>query len=89
MNDDRIGSLEQRVAVVEHDVTEIKQGLVQIHADLRENTKVTQDVANNTRDIVTATRATSFLFTVIAKVAALAAGVAGLIYLAQQASKAL
>ena len=83
MNDDRIGHLEQRVAIVEHDVGEIKAGLVQIHSDLKDNTRVTQLVADNTRDIVKTSAGISFLFTLIAKITAVAGGVAGVIYLAQ------
>ena len=80
---DRIGYLEDRVAVVEHDLGEIKHGLAQMHADMRDNTRVTQEVANNTKDIVIAAHSTGFLFSLFAKVAVIAGGTAGVIYLIQ------
>jgi hypothetical protein len=80
---DRLQLLEGRVKVVEHDIGEIKVGIAQMHVDMRENTRVTQEVANNTKDIVVAARSAGFLISLFAKVAVIAGGAAGMIYLIQ------
>lgn len=89
MSDDSIAPLEARVTVVEHDVAEIKAGMRTIHDDLRENTRVTQTIQDDTRELVKAANGVSFLLLLFAKISAVAAGVAGVIYMAQQAAKFL
>ena len=87
MPDDRMNSLEVRVAVVENEVSEIKTAMRTIHDDLRENTRVTQRIQDDTKELVKATQGVGFLLLLLAKMSAVAAGVAGIIYLAQQAAK--
>ena len=87
MPDERINSLEVRVAVVENEVGEIKTAMRTIHDDLRENTRVTQRIQDDTKELVKATQGVGFLLLLLAKMSAVAAGVAGIIYLSQQLSR--
>ena len=84
MSEQRIDALEVRVSRVEDQVVVMREGMVQVHEDLRQNNRMTAEIKSNTDDIVRAGQALTWLLKFFGWVGIIATGTAGAIYIAGQ-----
>lgn len=83
MSEQRIDALEVRVARVEDQVTVLREGMVQVHEDLRSNNLMTQEIKRNTDSLVRAGEALTWLLKFFGWIGVIATGSAGAVYITE------